>query len=243
MSDVVLAARHLAKSFPSRRYHKTALRALRSRAGGGGHPRREVLRDVSFELRRGDTVALVGRNGCGKSTLLRLLCGIYDPDAGEVRAASPPRVLLDAQLGVVGTLPVLDNIEVCGAIHEIDPRALRERGEAILDRAGLSDLRFAPFRDLSTGQRQRLALSIFFESDADLLLLDEAFANLDAGFAAHCESWFRDLRAGPRTALLTSHDGDLLRRHCDRALWLEKGRIHAEGGVDEVLDAYERSFR
>jgi ABC-type polysaccharide/polyol phosphate transport system ATPase subunit len=111
-----------------------------------------------------------------------------------------------------------------------------------LELAGLTDARATPFRDLSKGQRQRFALSIFLQSDAQFLIFDEALTNLDLGFLQECERYFAALKAGDRTMILTSHDSDFLRRHSERALWLENGVLKMDSATNTVMDAYEQSF-
>ncbi len=235
--------RRLSKCFRTLRFHKTTFKALSRLARREPARRRHwVLRNVSFRVRGGEKLAVVGRNGCGKSTLLRVLCGIYAPTEGEVRVTPPPRALFDVNIGTLSVLPVIDNLFLYGAIHGIERSRLERDADEVLEFAGLSRLRFAPFQDLSLGQKRRFALAVFLRSDAEILIFDEALANLDLGFVRECERHFEKLRASDRTLLLTSHDGDFLRRHCERALWLEDGRLRMDGPVDEVLEDYEASF-
>jgi ABC-2 type transport system ATP-binding protein len=243
MSEDHVLARGVEKSFFVLKYHKTVLRGLKAFVRGEGARRRyPVLRDVTFRIRRGEKVALVGRNGCGKTTLLRLIAGIYAADGGELRVAEEPCALLDASVGTLPILSLRDNVYLFGALHNIDRPTLDAQMEDILLASGLSELRYAPYRDLSKGQRHRFALSVFMRTSGSFLIFDEALTNLDTGFVNECERQFAELRGSDRTVLLTSHDSDFLRRHCDRALWLEDGRIRMDGEADEVIDAYERSF-
>ncbi len=243
MSDSCVVASGVTKSFRVLKYNKTTLQALK-RWWTGDNMRRQhaVLADISFRIRMGEKVALVGRNGCGKSTLLRIIAGIYDADKGDIQVAEPPCVLLDANVGIVPILSVVDNLFLFGAVHGIDRALLEERLDAVLNQAGLSELRFAPFRDLSKGQRQRFALSIFLQTPSAFVIFDEALTNLDIQYLRECEAYFAELKRSDKTVLMTSHESAFLRRYCDRALWLDAGQVRLDGEANAVIDAYERSF-
>jgi len=243
MNNLSVAVTSVSKSFRVLKYHKTVLRALTAL------PQRESLRrehhvlsDVSFQIKNGEKVALIGRNGSGKTTLLRIVAGIYKADAGVIEVAEPPAVLFDASVGTVGILSVMDNIFLFGAIHEIGRDVLRSKAEYILDLAGLFELRHTPFQDLSKGQRQRFALSVFLQTRRNLIMFDEALTNLDIGFMNHCERHFEDLKKSNKTMIITSHDPGFLRRYCQRAMRLDEGRIRRDDDADEVISAYESSF-
>lgn len=243
MSGVAVRARGLTKRFRVLRRQRTLLRVLRA-LGDPSSLRKELLAldDVSFDVAAGEKLALVGRNGSGKTTLLRVLAGIYERTAGELWMAAEPRPLFSHSIGFAGELPVESNIFLYGAMHGMERAFLRPRTDAILDLAGLQDLRFALLKELSTGQRQRLALSVFFQVPSPFLVFDEALTNVDQGFLRTCERWFEDLAASDRTVVMTGHDSRWLRRHCRTALWLDGGRLRMRGPADEVLDAYDRSF-
>jgi ABC-2 type transport system ATP-binding protein len=239
----VIRAHGLGKRFRVLRRERTVLRALQALRDPSSLRRELVaLDDVSFEVAPGETVALVGRNGSGKTTLLRILAGIYEKSSGELWMAAEPRPLFSSSIGLAGDLPVESNVFLFGAMHGMDRAFLQGRVDRILDLAGLQELRFALLKELSTGQRQRLALSVFFETPSPLLVIDEALTNVDQGFLNACERWFEALARSDRTLVMTGHDARWLRRHCRRALWLDGGRLRMHGPVDEVIDAYERSF-
>jgi ABC-type polysaccharide/polyol phosphate transport system ATPase subunit len=243
MTEVVVRARALTKRFQVLRRQRTVLRVLRALADPSSL-RKELLAldDVSFEVAAGEKLALVGRNGSGKTTLLRILAGIYERTSGELWMATEPRPLFSHSIGFAGELPLESNIFLYGAMHGMDRRYLRPRTDAILDLAGLQELRFALLKELSAGQRQRLALSVFFQAPSPFLVFDEALTNVDRGFLLHCERWFDSLAASNRTVVMTGHDSQWLRRHCRTALWLDGGRLRMHGPAPEVLDAYDRSF-
>jgi ABC-type polysaccharide/polyol phosphate transport system ATPase subunit len=172
-----------------------------------------------------------------------LLTGIYLPTAGTLEVSGTAVALFNAGIGFIKDLSVLDNIFLCGAIYGMPRHALRGRIDAILATAGVPHLAHAPFKDLSSGQAQRLGLSIFFQSEHPLMVFDEALTNVDRVFAAHADHYFQALAASPKTVLMTSHDGALLVRHCRRAIWLEDGLVRADGGAADVVAAYEAACR
>jgi len=234
---------HVGKRFLVPRAQRTALRVLRALVRGDSL-REEfwALRDVSFELPVGGHVALIGRNGSGKTTLLRLLAGILAPTIGTLDVASRPRALFSTSIGFSNELSAADNVFLFGAVHGMTRPSLTHRLEAIIQRAGLDELRHAPLKDLSMGQMQRLALSVFAETPERFLVFDEVLGNVDRGYARTADAYFRRLAAEGRTVVMTSHDPAFLRPYCERAIWIEKGRVHRDGPFDPVMREYESSF-
>jgi ABC-type polysaccharide/polyol phosphate transport system ATPase subunit len=234
---------HVGKRFRVPRAQRTALRVLRSLVRGDSL-REEfwALRDVSFELPAGGHVALIGRNGSGKTTLLRLLAGILAPTIGTLHVASRPRALFSTSIGFSNELSAADNVFLFGAVHGMVRRSLTPRLDAIIARAGIDELRHAPLKDLSMGQVQRLALSIFAETPERFLVFDEVLGNVDRGYARTADAYFRRLAAEGRTVVMTSHDPAFLRPYCERAIWIENGRVHRDGPFEPVMLEYESSF-
>jgi len=242
LTEIAARVDRLSKRFLVFRARSTALRALRAALRGDSLKREHwVLRDITFEIDRGEKLALLGKNGSGKTTLLRILTGIYRQTSGTLVMRGTPRALLSCEAGFVRELPVVDNLYLFGAIHGIGRRVLEPRERAVLEAAGLEQLAYAPLRELSTGQVRRLALSVFSYVASDFVVLDEVLANVDRGFVRQSEL-FRSLAAADKTVVMTSHDASFLREYCRTALWLEGGRIRALGPIDEVIDDYERSF-
>lgn len=234
---------HVAKRFMIPHTQRTTLRVIKALL------RREALRhelwaleDVSFSLAPGERLALVGRNGSGKTTLLRLLSGILAPTSGTIALASRPRALFSTSIGFSTELTVADNVFLFGAIHGLTRRSLEPRQEEIITRAGIAHLTHTPLKDLSMGQVQRLALSIFAESTGRFLIFDEVLVNVDRGFARTADAYFRGLAQSGRTLVMTSHDPVFLASYCDRAIWIDAGRVRLDGAFDDVMRAYEQSF-
>ena len=198
-----------------------------------------VLRDLSCVIKKGEKLALLGRNGSGKTTFLRILTGIYGQTAGTFKVNGTPRILFSSSIGLNAHISVIDNIYLLGAIHGIQRAALKTELDNILETASLSALRYSTLKKLSAGQIQRLALSIFFRAGGDLLIFDEALAYVDREFVQTCDDHFKQLSAGDKTVIMTSHDSSFLKKHCTTALWLEEGKIRMQGTFDEVNTAYE----
>ncbi len=240
MNDICVKTENLSKYFSIFKNERTAFRTVSALI------RREplkiklwALRDVSFEVRAGDKLAVIGGNGSGKTTLLRILTNIYDKTSGAIYISEGPKVIFKHAVGFSGDLNIINNIYLYGAIYQMDRNFLKDKIQLILEKAQIYDLRYSLLKELSQGQIQRLALSIFFLAEGDLQIFDEAFAFLDQAFMHKCDNYFRDLLRSDKTAIIASHDTSFLRKYCTTAIWLDKGRIRMQGGVNEVIDAYE----
>jgi ABC-type polysaccharide/polyol phosphate transport system ATPase subunit len=200
--------------------------------------RLQVLDDVSFELRPGESLGLMGRNGCGKSTRLKIVSGIYQADTGrvDVRAAVTP--ILELGVGWNPDLDAIDNIELLGTVMGLTLRELRQATASILEFAGLERFAHLELRHYSSGMAARLAYSVAFRAVRDVLILDEIFAVGDAEFKERCQTRYRQLHAAGHSMLLVSHDPRTVALFCDRALLLDGGRIVLAGPAAAVADRY-----
>ncbi len=197
-----------------------------------------ALRDVSFEVGRGEFVGVMGPNGCGKSTLLRIVAGIYPPSTGTVEVEGRVAPVLELGVGFQETLSVRDNVFLYGALLGFRRRQLASELPTILARAGLERFEDAALRTLSSGMKARLAFTLALGADADVLVADEALAVGDADFRVRCLEEIADWRRRGRTALFVSHDESLVRRLCDRLIVLESGVVQGQGPPDAMLDLY-----
>ena len=197
-----------------------------------------VLDQVSFVLRAGETLGVMGRNGTGKSTLLKILAGIYPPDRGrlEVRAGVTP--ILELGVGWNPELDAVDNVFLLGSVMGLSLRDIRLRMDEILSFAELDRFARLKLKHYSSGMASRLAYAVAFSAVREVLLLDEIFAVGDAGFRARCEERYRALRKDGHAILLVSHDPRVVTTFCDRALLLERGRIIAEGPPQAIASQY-----
>ena len=176
MNDLLAArASRLSKIFQVPTGRESVVRILRKFwAGTPLFTDHWALRDLSFEISRGEKVALVGRNGAGKTTLLRMLMGIHDPTSGSITCHVQPEALLKFGIGLNLEISVTDNIYLFGAIHGMNRKYLEPRRDDILGTAGLSNVPYLSLKHLSAGETQRLALAIAMQSPAEFLIFDES---------------------------------------------------------------------
>ena len=235
----VISARAVSKSFsiPSVRrdtVREHALDLFRRRPS----EKLQVLNGVSFELRNGESLGLMGRNGSGKSTLLKILAGIYVADAGQIDVRKPVTPILELGVGWNPDLDAIDNIALLGTVMGLSLKELRRATPEILEFADLERFAHLELRHYSSGMAARLAYAVAFRAVRDVLILDEIFAVGDAGFKERCHERYRELHASGRSMLLVSHEPRTIAAFCHRALLLEGGRIVMDGAAAEVADAY-----
>jgi ABC-type polysaccharide/polyol phosphate transport system ATPase subunit len=243
--DLVKEFRVYHRTFPSLKTHAAALaKSLVRRGGPGGYETRRALAGVSFAVRPGEAVALIGRNGSGKSTLLSILSRIYLPTAGEARLRGRLMSLLELGAGFDPELTGNQNIFFNGVILGLTEAQVAARYDAILDFAELDrqamDL---PVRMYSSGMQLRLGFSVAVHLDADLLLVDEGLAVGDEGFQEKCFRRMEEFKAQGKTILMVTHELDHVERLATRALWLDRGVLRRDGAVEGVLAEYREDFR
>lgn len=198
-----------------------------------------ALRDVSFLVNEGESVALVGHNGAGKSTLLSLVAGVATPTAGKVRVDGRIAALLELGSGFHPDLTGAENLILNASLIGLNRKETIEKYDQIVDYSGLGDFIDEPLRAYSTGMMMRLAFSVAIHADPRIVILDEVLAVGDAEFQAKCRNSIEKLKQDGKTLLFVSHASGEVRRICDRAVWLDHGRLMLEGPANEVIDAYE----
>jgi ABC-type polysaccharide/polyol phosphate transport system ATPase subunit len=203
-----------------------------------------ALRDVTFKVVRGESLAVIGPNGAGKSTLLQVLAGIITPSAGVVEVVGHVSSLLTLGAGFDGDLSGRDNIRLAGAFMGLDHRTVDERLPAMVEYADLGPFIDAPIKTYSSGMRARLGFAIATSVEPDILLLDEVLATGDAAFREKSKARVLELVRQAKAIVLVTHDMTWVTEYCNRAMLLEKGRIVAEGKPEEVVAIhYEHSER
>jgi len=202
-----------------------------------------AIDDLSLQLVSGDRVGLIGHNGAGKSTLLRVLAGIYSPTSGsvDVRGRSVP--LLDIALGMDDLSTGLQNIRLRGLLLGMTDAEIRRKAKDIADFTELGDYLDLPLRTYSSGMRLRLAFAISTSVDAEILLLDEVLGVGDSAFQARANKRLQDLHDRADIVVLAIHSSETIRATCNKALWLERGRIKMFGDAGPVVDAYDEFMR
>jgi len=200
--------------------------------------RLQVLENVSFNLRRGEALGIMGRNGSGKSTLLKIMCGVYQPDQGHITARASITPILELGVGWNPELDAVDNVLLIGSVMGLSLAEIHRSMEEILAFAELERFAHLKLKHYSSGMSERLGYAVAFKAVREVLVLDEIFAVGDAGFKARCERRYRELRSLGHTAVIVSHDPRVVSTFCDRALLLDSGRIVFEGSPREVAERY-----
>ena len=243
--DVVVSAQNVGKMFRLPKEHSGELRRhiINMLHGEKGYTELNVLRDVSFEVHKGDFFGIVGRNGSGKSTLLKLLSGIYQPTAGKI--ATVGRVVPFIELGV-GFNPELsgrENVYLNGAMLGFSNAEVAKMYDGIVSFAELDGFMDQKLKNYSSGMQVRLAFSIAIKAEGDILILDEVLAVGDEAFQRKCDEYFEDIKQDPsKTVILVTHAMASVRAYCNRAILIEDGEIAMVGDPDEVASGYSRQF-
>jgi ABC-type polysaccharide/polyol phosphate transport system ATPase subunit len=196
------------------------------------------LHDVDFRIGPGEAVALVGRSGGGKTTLLRTIAGVYVPDTGTIDVRGRIGALLSVGAGVMSTLTGRENAELLGVLAGLSLRESRRSVASVQTASGLDTLFDRPVSSYSQGMRARLGFAAADEADPTILLLDEVHEALDHEYRALVQERARQILAGGGIVVAAGHDHPLLEQLSNRALWLEGGRIVADGPFAGVRDAY-----
>ena len=198
-----------------------------------------ALDDISFSLEAGDRLGLIGANGAGKSTLLRVMAGIYPPTAGNVRTQGKTVPLLDIALGMDDHSTGRQNIRLRGLLLGMADAEIRAKSEEIAEFTELGDYLDLPLRTYSTGMRVRLGFAISTAVDAQILLLDEVLGVGDARFQEKAKERIEGLHRRAEIVVIALHSNEAIRKACNKAIWLDKGKMMAMGDTEDVVAAYE----
>jgi ABC-type polysaccharide/polyol phosphate transport system ATPase subunit len=198
-----------------------------------------ALRDVSFQIREGETVGVIGGNGAGKSTLLSLVAGISYPDEGRVSVDGRVAALLELGSGFHGDLTGKENVFLNSALLGLSRKRTQERYEEIVDFAAIGEFIDQPLRTYSSGMMMRLAFAVAVHIDPAFLIVDEVLAVGDAAFQEKCRRKILQLKDAGKGLLCVSHADSMVRSLCERGIWLDHGRLMMDGPVDDVIAAYE----
>jgi ABC-type polysaccharide/polyol phosphate transport system ATPase subunit len=197
-----------------------------------------ALSGVSFGVPRGAAFGVIGRNGSGKSTALKLVAGITKPTSGTVRVSGRISALIELGAGFHPEISGRENVYINGIMLGLTKRQVHDRFEDIVDFAELREFIDAPVKTYSSGMYMRLGFAVAIHVDPDVLLVDEVLAVGDEGFTHKCLDKFAELRRRGKTILLVTHSLGLVERFCDTAVWLDAGRLRANGDPRRVVDAY-----
>ncbi|MCS7311827.1 MAG: polysaccharide ABC transporter ATP-binding protein [Acidobacteria bacterium] len=201
-----------------------------------------ALKDVSFEVKRGEVVGIIGRNGAGKTTLLKILARITEPTEGYAEVRGRVGSLLEVGTGFHPELTGRENIYLSGAILGMKKAEIDRKFDEIVAFAGVEKFIDTPVKHYSTGMHMRLAFSVAAHLDPEILLVDEVLAVGDLEFQKKCLGKMGDVAKGGRTVLFVSHQMNQIRRLCERVLWVDAGHIRQAGPTHEVVSAYETAM-
>lgn len=198
----------------------------------------KAIDNISLEFKSGDRVALIGHNGAGKSTLLKLLSGVYEPTEGEITIDGNISSLTDITMGLDPENSGYENIIMRCVFMGMTFREAKERAQDIIDFSELNEYIDLPLRTYSTGMYLRLAFTIATSVVPDILIMDEMIGTGDTGFIEKAKQRSISLIEQTKIMVISSHDLQIIRSICNRAIWLEKGKIIMDGGIEEVIKAY-----
>lgn len=239
MTEVLVRAENLSKSFPLVSRQNARFRALISLLMGRRPPDSEsVLKPLNLQVRRGESMAIVGENGAGKSTLLKLITGVLTPTTGTVEIRGTIGALLELGAGFHPEYTGRDNLRMAAVLAGLSHRDLQRRQAQIIDFADIGRYIDEPIKHYSSGMIVRLGFAIVAALKPDLLITDEVLAVGDESFQKKCIAWIEDYLSGGGTLLLVSHGMYHVQKLCSNAIWLQRGEVVAAGDVFDVSQAY-----
>ena len=233
-NDIAIEVRNVTKSFKvyldkGAQLKERLLFRKRSR-----YEERKVLRGISFDVKKGEAIGLIGHNGCGKSTTLKLLTRIMYPDEGTIKLKGRVSSLIELGAGFHPDMSGRENIYTNAAIFGLNKKEIDSRIQSIIEFSELADFIDNPVRTYSSGMYMRLAFSVAINVDADILLIDEILAVGDANFQSKCFNKLREIKAQGTTIVIVSHSLGQIEQICDRSIWIHEGLIKAEGPPKEI---------
>lgn len=224
---------------------REAMVRLAKRAIGRQHDEKVAiwaLKDVSFEVKPGEVLGIIGANGAGKSTLLKILSRITYPTTGSMKVDGRIASLLEVGTGFHEELTGRENVFLNGSILGMTKAEIKAHFDEIVEFSGVGAFIDTPLKRYSSGMRLRLGFAVAAHLEPDILLIDEVLAVGDAGFQKKCMQAVKELRSGGRTVLFVSHDMAAVENLCPRAIWINDGKVHMDGPAIEVITSYISSF-
>ena len=199
----------------------------------------QILKDINLDIKKGETVALIGVNGSGKSTLLKLMTKIIYPTKGTIKINGKLTSLLELGAGFHPDFSGRENIYFNASIFGLTKQEIDKRLKTIIDFSELGEFIDSPVRTYSSGMYMRLAFSVAINVDADILLIDEILAVGDQHFQDKCFAKLHELKSNEnKTIVIVSHDLKQVKNLCDRAIWIREGKVEMDGNPKEVIDKY-----
>jgi ABC-2 type transport system ATP-binding protein len=245
MDDIAIKVEGVSKTFKLPHEKQSSLKGAVINIFKGGKrsfERQRALKDISFEVKKGEFFGIVGRNGSGKSTMLKILAGIYQPTKGAVQTKGTLVPFIELGVGFNSELTGRENVYLNGSLLGFSRKEMTAMYDDIVEFAELGRFMDQKLKNYSSGMQVRLAFSIAIRAKSDIMLIDEVLAVGDAAFQRKCLSYFSDLRRKHQTVVFVSHDMESVRKYCDQAIMIENGVITKAGDTNKVTKAYTSLF-
>lgn len=237
-NDIAISVKNVTKEFTVYEDKSYFLKEKIGHLGRNKKRKHVVLRDINLDIKRGQSVALIGVNGCGKSTLLKLLNQIIYPEKGKIEINGKVSSMIELGAGFNTDFTGRENIYFNASMYGLGKKDVDPIIDQIIEFSELGDFIETPVRTYSSGMYMRLAFSIAVNVQADILLIDEILAVGDAHFQQKCLEKMKELKAQGKTMVFVSHNISQVKSFCDRAVWIKEGNMVMDGTVDEVTDKY-----
>lgn len=237
-NNIAVSVSHVSKSFKLPHEMQNSIKGKLINFNKRGYEVQEALKDISFEVEKGDFFGIVGRNGSGKSTLLKMLAGIYTPTSGDIQINGKLTPFIELGVGFNPELSGRDNVFLNGALLGFSRKEMEEMYEGIVEFAEIERFMDQKLKNYSSGMQVRLAFSIAIRANTDILVLDEVLAVGDASFQQKCFDYFEKLKAEKKTIIIVTHDMSAVKRFCNKAILIKDGNIEIAGSPDDVASQY-----
>ncbi len=201
--------------------------------------KKEILKDISFSVKKGESVGLIGHNGAGKTTILKIITGIIEPSKGKVKVNGTVAPLLNLGAGFDYEATAKENIYLNGAILGYTNKEIKEKFDSIIEFAELEDYIEVPLKNFSSGMVARLGFAIAIDVNPDILLVDEILAVGDENFRQKCTKKIEELQKKGVTFIIVSHNMSQIKKLCQHTVWIEDGKVLEFGPSDEICDKYQ----
>lgn len=244
MDNIAIKVEHVSKTFKLPHERQTSIKGAlinKFRGSKKSFERQEVLKDVSFEIKKGEFFGIVGRNGSGKSTLLKMMAGIYSPSQGNIQVNGKLTPFIELGVGFNPELTGRENVFLNGALLGFSRSEMTDMYDDIVSFAELEKFMDQKLKNYSSGMQVRLAFSIAIRAQSSILLLDEVLAVGDEAFQRKCFNYFETLKKNKKTVILVTHDMGAVERFCTRAMFIEDGVVQQIGEPRSVAAAYSLS--
>ena len=241
LQPVVLSVEHVGKYFKLPTEQASGLKQafINWTRGIKGYKEQHVLRDINFEVRKGDFFGIVGRNGSGKSTLLKLISGIYVPDSGRIRVNGKLVPFIELGVGFNPELTGRENVFLNGALLGFTRAQIENMYDDIVQFAELEEFMDQKLKNYSSGMQVRLAFSVAIQAQGDILVLDEVLAVGDEAFQRKCDAYFAKVKKDAnKTVILVTHDMNAVKRYCNKAVLIKDGKVIVNGDKNDVANRY-----